>query len=210
MSFLSGIFASFKLGQELPKAAIYAALGALLMLPFVCGKSVETVYVAGPVQQELVVRVDTLTVRIREATTLSYYFPEYRTDTINAHVDCWDEEVTLAFGNTAVRIDSVNSCKGIYKGIEFRSLPSPELLALIDSLKLAVDSLVTAPPEPLQPSPFGYRVDAFSGASLFDGLVVGVSGKVWFSRVGLFATPRLVIPSLNKSSVDVGLSYRIF
>lgn len=199
------LLASWNLGKEIPKIAVYAALGAALMLPFVCGK--KTVVRNYSYNDTLISRFDSIIIE-RSVPSPPVVIHEVRTIIVDTSHDCWNYFYTVIDGDT-VSIDSVNSCKGDYRGVRLAKAVDTDLLEGLEEIREGIAEGVPEMP-PITSSKFGAQVDVFVGASLFHGTILGATARAWFDRWGLFVTPRLCAPDLKNSSIDGGISYRLF
>lgn len=197
MKGLKKIFGAWNLSKELPKLLVCVGLGAALMLPLVCGKRTNVIHTTEYHDSTITITDSTVIVKFKPI-----YVDRFHTVIVDSNHDCWDAGVILPFGLDTVTIDSVNSCKGEYVGA---TLSRGEFVhELEEPPPTEADSL-----PPFVPS-FGFRLDAILGPSLPGGTVIGVHGQAWLGRVSIFAYPRLVIPDFSRSSVDVGVGYRLF
>lgn len=195
---LTGIFSAWKLSEKLPEWGVL--IGLTLALGYALWGCDKTNVISKTEYKDSVITItkDSVVVKFKPV-----YIDRIHTVVVDSGHDCWDRAVVLPFGLDTVTFDSVNSCKGEYvRGV----------LTKHDFVHWLEDVPPIEEPEPLPafvPS-FGYRVDAILGPSLPGGTVIGVHGQAWFDRISIFAYPRLVIPDLSRSSVDVGVGYKIF
>lgn len=202
MSLLTKISGSWNLGKDIPKLFLAALVGLLFgYILFSKGCTSKTIYSTSVIE-----KFDSI-ITVVERPSPPVIIREIRTVVVDSTHDCWGSYYAV-FGLDTMSIDSANSCKGIYKGSRLaKGVDSSLVGTLVEFREVLNDTLPFT--YKLTPS-FGYRVDAQLGASLFGGTLIGVDARVWLDRWGLFVRPRLVIPEVKNSSIDGGVSYRVF
>ncbi len=227
---LSSITGAWNIGKSMPLMAVCIALG--LVIGFGgkgCGGGVGSRQSIVD-STKLAVLFDSVFKVLQEANRPAVFVTNLSSGSvIDSLVDCWGSlPPTLLGGRDTLSIDSVNSCKGLYRGMRFGKA------ACIDSSQYALirilrDSLAAMTNRLLKNqnagilnrkldslgNPFGgdravlgYEFEALFGTSIPGNMMAGATGRAWLGRYGIFATLRGVMPEFEKSTIDLGLSYK--
>ncbi len=187
MNWLTKLFASWNLSKELPKLAV---IGGLCFFLGYCNTTKRTVHTATTEYRDTALGdIDSLLAVLRSRPVKIIYREAIRTIILDS------TRTDTIYSDIAYKEDSTD-----YP-------PDSSIIAIVEGVR---DEIAEMPIPAFQPERFGFRLDAMFGPSLPGGTMFGAQARLWLDRWSLFALPRLVVPDFSRSSVDVGVGYRVF
>jgi hypothetical protein len=182
VSFLTNIFTSWNLSKELPKLAV---IGGLCFVLGYCNSSTKTVNTTTTEYRDTALGdLDSLLKLLAVRPTKIINRETIRTIIIQAQ----DTVSNIAYSEDSTDYP-----------------PDSEIIDIVEGVRDEIAGI-----EPIQPERFGFRLDAMFGPSLPGGTMFGAQARLWLDRWSLFAMPRLVVPDFSRSSVDIGVGFRVF
>lgn len=195
---LSSVFAKYKLGTAVAKYGIAVVAGALIASAFYCGKT----------QREFLYKQDTVIFsRIDTILKTPIVIQQVTTRIVDSVHDCWNFlPLTINEHGDSLSIDSINSCKGIVKGIHLNY--KPEFLFFADTI-FHRDSVVKQIPFTI-PSIFTYDVSLKAGSGIGCSFLIGAEGNIRFGRGGIFVEPSVLFQDKIRAFCIGGIFYKLF
>lgn len=192
MKWLTNIFASWNLSKELPKLAVIGAL--CFALGYCNSKKVHTSITTTEYRDTALADLDSLLAFYKSRPMRTIYRETIRT-------------IVLESGDTISQDIAYTEDSTDYP-------PDDSLIAVIENIRDEIADMPIMHPNALDKfnfdRKFGFQMDAIVGPSLPGGTVIGAHARAWYDRVSIYANPRLVFPDFSRSSVDVGIGYRVF
>ena len=179
---LTSILASWNLSKELPKLAV---IGGLCFFLGYCNNSKRTVHTTTTEYRDTALGdIDSLLAVLKSRPVKVIYRETIRTVIIHEQ-------------------DTVSNIAYVEDSTDYP--PDSSIIAIVEGIR---DEIADMPA--FVPPRFGFQVDAMFGPSLPGGTMFGAQARLWLDRWSVFAMPRLVVPDFSRSSVDVGVGFRVF
>lgn len=222
---LSGLW---KLGQNMPLILACIGLGFVLCLAVfkIDCSGCKTTFVQtekGALDSATVMSaLDSLSAKIAGVQRPSVFITNVQGPVVDSSHDCWGSMPLTLVGVDTLSIDSVNSCKNIYRLIRLSrgTITDTSQLHALDSLRSLVVALLQHQRLSLlqrfgnagnlfgdRPA-LGYEILGMLGSGFPSNVYAGVFAQAWIARYGVWLQALLALPDYVRSFVGAGVSYK--